>query len=517
MKKRNLFLSLVCSIILTVALVAVTVASLFAPGKTNTDNGNNGSNITDRPDPEKPYPSNEENDGSEEKPYIIYNAESFLNLLGEFGTEEKYFELDRDIDFAENNFVTLFQDKEFNGHINGNGFELKNISIDVTTSNLNNYIVKDADEKYVSNVAVFGKINNAEISDIVYNNVKVEIANEVYDYIRGGAFVADHEAAFKQLTIGTVAAIANNSTINAEVKATINADAYSVYAENYVQGYNAVGGVVGVANRTTIDNTKTTVEVNVNAGDHYFVGGVAGYAYNSTISNNTVNLYLVSEYDQVLYVGGVAGYVLGSNIEKDVINITANQIGSSFNTNGVKTIEESAFTKIAGIVNVIRADNADQKTTIDTISVTANVNADVIYAGAVYEVRNAEYSAGKITTERYITIKDVIVDSNVNVLKAFGFAKKLVAATVDLNKFALDVANQCAYNIRLTGKVLLNNNDDTTVSSMFVTNIIDLDTGAKYFDVVGGYNTVRVVISNSIYGKVELGEMVRFYTVTVVD
>ena len=31
MKKRNLFLSLICSIILTVALVAVTVASVVVP------------------------------------------------------------------------------------------------------------------------------------------------------------------------------------------------------------------------------------------------------------------------------------------------------------------------------------------------------------------------------------------------------------------------------------------------------------------------------------------------------
>ena len=291
MKKRNLFLSLVCSIILTVALVAVTVASVFAPKNNNSNNdGNTGSNITDRPTPEEPenpnYPSNDENDGSQEKPYIIYNVESFMDLLNTYGTESKYFMLDRDIDFNGTDFVTLFQEYAFNGHINGNEKTIKNISVNINKDNFDKFIVKDG-EKFVSNVAVFAKADGATIENINFDNTTININDEIYEYIRSNEFNATYEGAFKQLSVASVVAIADNSVIKANVNATINAGAYSVYAENYVQGFNAIGGLVAVANNVTVDGAKANVTLNVVNGDHYFVGGIAGYAYNSTLTNIT--------------------------------------------------------------------------------------------------------------------------------------------------------------------------------------------------------------------------------------
>lgn len=520
MKKRNLFLSLVCSIILTVALVAVTLASVLVPSNRPDNSGNHDSNVSDRPGIEEPinpnYPSNDDNDGSEEKPYIIYNAESFMDLLKKYGDQEKYFELDRDIDFAGTEYVTLFQETAFNGHINGKGFALKNISINVKSENLNNFIVKDVDGKFVSNVAVFGKVNGAEIADLVYDNLQISVADEVYDYIRGGAFVADNEAAFKQLTIGTVAAIAENSTIEAKVVATINADAYSVYAENYVQGYNALGGMIGVANGVTINNSNVDVKIVANSGEHYFVGGVAAYAYNTTIANTNVSANIVAEYDQTLYIGGVAGYVIGAKIENVEVSLVANQAGDRFNTAGVEKINDSKFNSVAGIVNLIRANDNTQLTSINNVVVTANVDMDCIYAGAVVEVLNADLVKGEITSERYVTIKDVVIDSNVNVLKAFGFSKKLVATTVELTKAAVDIENECSYNVKLTGKVLLNANSDDLLAALFVNDIVEMSTNTNYFDVVGDYSTVKVVVSSQILSRVG-GEADRNYTTTIVD
>ena len=524
MKKRNLFLSLVCSIILTVALVAVTLASVLVPSNKPNVGGNDGSNVSDRPsqpsnpsDPNKDIPNNDDNDGSEEKPYIIYDAESFMDLLKKYGDQEKYFELDRDIDFAGTTYVTLFQEKAFNGHINGKGYALKNISINVNNESLNNFIVKDADGKFVSNVAVFGKVNGAEIEDLVYDNLKITIADEVYDYIRGGLFVADHEGAFKQLTIGTVAAIAENSTIKADVVATIDADAYSVYAENYVQGYNALGGMVGVASNVTINDSNVNVKIVANSGEHYFVGGVAAYAYNTTIENTKVSANIVSEYDQVLYIGGVAGYVIGAKIENVEVTLVASQTGNRFNAAGVEKINDSKFTSIAGIVNLIRANDNTQLTSINNVAVTANVDMDCIYAGAVVEVLNADLANAIITSERYITIKDVVIDSNVNVLKAFGFAKKLVATTIELSKVAVDIENECTYNVKLTGKVLLSANSEDMIASMFVNDFIELSTNTSYLDIVGDYDTIKVVVSSQIYSRVGLGEAGRNYTKTIAD
>lgn len=522
MKKRNLFLSLVCSIILTVALVAVTIASIIVPSNGNKgNNGNNGSNISDvvKPDPEPEYPSNDENDGSAEKPYIIYNAESFIDLISEYGDQNKNFELDRDIDFAETEFVTLFNDKAFNGTINGKGHSLKNITVSVNVSNLDKFIVKDAEEKYVANVAVFGKISNATITNIEFKELNIAVADEVYAYIRGTEFAADHEAAFKQLTVAGVAAIADDSTISANVEATINADAYSVYAKDYVQGFNALGGVVGVANGLKVKDSYVKVIVNTTAGEHYFVGGVAGYAYSTTVEGTTVELSIESSYKQALYIGGVAGYALNTTISNSGVILNQTQSGDRVDLSLIETLLESKTTSTAGIINVIRADDENQITKIDTVSVKANVDADVMFAGVTFEVRNKDLTAGVVTDKRLVSIKDVIVDANVNVLKAFGFAKKLVATTVEFTDevFGFDVNLSIPYNIRLTGKVLLNDNDETTVSSMFVTNIVELSTGNKYVDVVGGYKNVKVVVSSSIYTRCEKGETTRALTVTVAD
>lgn len=525
MKKRNLFLSLVCSIILTVALVAVTIASVFVPNNNNNPNnsGNNGSNISDRPDPIVPedpnYPSNDENDGSEEKPYIIYNAESFLTLLETYGTEGKNFTLDRDIDFSDKaDFVTLFQDKAFNGHINGNEKAIKNLSINVNKDNFEKFITKDG-EKYVSNVAVFGKTDGAIIENITFDNISINVADEIYDYIRSNEFNATYEGAFKQLSVASIAAIADNTKLSVNVNGTINGGAYSVYAENYVQGYNAFGGVVAVANKVQILRSDITVKMNVQNGDHYFVGGVAGYAYNSIIGESKVNAEISAKYNQVLYIGGVAGYILGTRLEGIEVNLTAKEadVNNKFSSTGVKVIADEDFTTVAGIVNVVRADNADQKSNIENVVTISNVDMDTVFAGAIMEVRTKAQ-----VTSRFVTIKDVIVDANVNVLKAYGFAKTLIVASVNLSKALIDEANKCSYNVKLTGNVLLNTNSKMITASTFALNIYedsktgDLKIISEGFDIANGYETVQVVISGSIDSQVNNLDADRDFTKIVV-
>ena len=95
MKKRNLFLSLICSIILTVALVTTTIIGVVSPNKKSDDknasNVNNSQNVTDKGDqedeePETPVvPEQTFQDGSKEHPYIITDVESFYDYVGKYG------------------------------------------------------------------------------------------------------------------------------------------------------------------------------------------------------------------------------------------------------------------------------------------------------------------------------------------------------------------------------------------------------------------------------------------------
>ena len=87
MKRRNLFLSLICSIMLAVALVTFTVISVV-PTKDKSNKNQTSQNVSDTGNtgdnqkPENPdVLINEGRDGSEELPYVIYSAETFESFV----------------------------------------------------------------------------------------------------------------------------------------------------------------------------------------------------------------------------------------------------------------------------------------------------------------------------------------------------------------------------------------------------------------------------------------------------
>ncbi len=526
MKKRNLFLSLVSSIILTVALVVVTCVSVFATKPNNNSNGDSSTNVSDVGVTTPNYPSNEDRDGTEEKPYYIYDAESFIEMINDFGNENKYFELDRDIDFIGIDFVTLCQDKAFNGHINGKGFALKNIAINVTENNIKSFIHETKKEHYAAHVAVFGELDGAVIEDLTFDNLQITVDSSVYSFIENAGLGVTDEGVFDRLTVGGVAATAFDSTIDANVNATIDAGAYAVYqftdstqTKVKVLDTNAVGGVVGVADNTTITGT---VNVNLVAveGHNYYIGGVAGYAYDSTIlTSEVVTTVAIKNHSQVLYVAGVAGYVSGTTIgdAENAVNVKLNltQVENKINDYSiVDAVNDYKFTSVAGIVNTIRANDETQKTAIENVKVTSNVDADVIFAGALVEVRNASVESGKVPSERFVTIKDVIVDSTVNTLKAFGFARNLYVANVDLG--ATEVVNHTEYNVKLSGNINLKASDDSIVTSLFVNKLNSKNNGS-YNTIVGGFKSIKVNVTNNIKNMIDKSEVDRAYMVTIAD
>lgn len=589
MKKRNLFLSLICSIILTVALVAVTVASVIVPNNgTQRPTGPDSSQTTDDPIPNVPADINENADGTVENPYYIYSAETFETLINEHGAEGAYFELYNDINFAGQEFVTLFnKDVAFNGHINGNGYALQNITINVNRDNLSSFIYQsEADgNRFNAHIAIFGSIEDAEIRYLAVEGLRITVDDEVYTYVNNedNLFGTDYGAAMNEITIGTVAAIAKNSTISVNVNAVIDADAYSVYAENNVQGFNAIGGVVAVADNciitseelaiveepveevtpeepevetpaeevpaegevettddTTIEGTENVsdevevvepvveevkaeirpittgnvqVEVITNMEDRYFVGGVAGYAYDTIVEGVNVNFTLSTRFIQALYVGGAIGYGDTITVENANVVLDVNESGDRYDTSLATTIDDINLTWVAGIVSVVRANDNTQLSTINNVNVTADVDLDATYAGVINEIWSTD--TDYVTNEIYVTIKDVIVDSNVNVLKVYGLVKGGAHYLVELTKSVDDIENECTYNIKLTGKVLLKNTEDGTVAALVAGSYNNVN-GESYCEIIGGFASIKIEVSVSIYNQVEAIETSRTYTKTLV-
>ena len=240
MKRKNLFLSLISSVLVAVAIVTVTICSVIKPKTNNNDgvpgadnininSGVNDSNKEDEVDPATQYDlENRFNrNGSADYPYIIYSVDNFMSMLSTYGGKQKiltmpdmeevvgedgekvmvkkldengnyifvpvlnedgsniytdvHFELVNDIDFNGVEYVTLFnQGEAFIGHIDGNGFALKNISINVTTENF------ESEFSYISNgnryikVALFGETDGSTFKDLKIESLDVNVASDVY-------------------------------------------------------------------------------------------------------------------------------------------------------------------------------------------------------------------------------------------------------------------------------------------------------------------------------------------------
>lgn len=560
MKKRNLFLSLICSIILTVALATFTIISVVSPKKdTNTtppagnvsDNNQNVSdgtqNPTDKPVVEQPN-LNEGRDGSAEKPYYIYDAESFIEYVGSYGyveivpvkvpvmqdavdedgnvilddagnpvqepklddegnvvTEDKkdeegnviytdscYFELSNDIDFAGVEYTTLFnQDKPFNGHIDGKGYALKNVSINVTKDNLASFVYKNTNNKdrYDANIALFGRVESAEIVGLKLDNISVVVADDVYSYVAEGGFFKDFEQnAMNDIKVSTLAAVAKNSKLSVEVVGEIKAAAYTLVVSDEPQSNSAVGGVVGLAIGSEIADTKANVKFtasNNGLEECYFVGGIAGQAYYTKVSKSEVTFEVSTTYTNPINIGGAFGYMVDVELTDTNVNLNVkeNVARGTFKNFSKYGYDHATSSWVAGIATIAKAADGEI-VKVENVNVVSNVELDAVYAGAVLEVSESSVAGN-------VTFKNVNTNSNVDVLEAFGFARYMGVATVeyDAEDFETDENNN-AYNIKLTGKVILANtiDKDGTAVSIFENGFILARKGAN----------LKVVVSEDI-------------------
>lgn len=523
-----------CSIILTVALVAVTVVSVVVPKRNDNGPVTPSTSVSNRYEPQYDELENENRDGSAESPYVLFDAKSFVDVLtnqGAYaeGADGKNFEVTNDIDFSGVDFVTLFaQGKTFTGHIDGKGHSLDNITIHVTKDNICDfaYKTKNADANkmmWVSNVGIFGNTYNTTIKDLKIDGLQINVDDEVYPYVADANFAEENGNAFRQLTIGSLIATAISTDIeNVEVNSKIGGSAYSIYADGTVTGYNAVGGLVGVLSDSTVSTSKANVQLVAEdeTTGNYFVGGVAGYAYDSEILGANVALDVQASYAQRMYIGGVVGYADGTDVKgkeiavegseetefvETVVELKVNESNPVQNDSKLFELTQSGeVTFVAGIAVTVVADEADDTCEFSDINVKANVNMNCFYAGAIYETTNSnvDFSKKYSVTEYYVTIKDIITDSNVNVLRAYGLGKDIIA-NLDLTKTE-NVGSSMdgyEYNIRITGNV-----------SQFVALVDSMSLTNRCINVksANGWEDVKIAIASEFSKQLKALDTTRF-------
>ncbi len=472
MKRKNLILSLVCSIALTIALVTFTIISLVP--KTGNGNGDNLQDVTDTTNPSDDI--NAENDGSAEKPYIISDAASFISLvegkyLDENGNYIDYtqkdadgayvnpalaaglhFELSSDIDMTGAEIGSIFnKGVAFNGTIDGKGFALSNITIEVTKENLTEFMYL-GEKGFRAHIALFGKLDGAKITNLSVNNISVKVSTEVLEYLRAAdtTFVQDNKNVMHELTTSLFAGLTFDSEIAVNVQGTIDGFAYCFREDKNAAGTNAVGGLVAAAVNTNVSNSTVDAEMLLD-GKNYFVGGLVGKAYNVIANETNVTLKAGAAYNQVIYIGGAFGYAEGANLETAQIALDVAEKGDRVADDmlvmieGNKNLDETVI-NVAGIVPFITANNETQLFTIKNVKTNSNVAIDGNFAGAICEVWST--AADDVRT---VIIENVSATSNVDTLKAYGFAKNMKNAQIT----SVVNSGNNGYDVAITGKVRL--------------------------------------------------------------
>jgi len=510
MKKRNLILSLICSIALTIGLVTFTIISIVQANKNNADDVNKPvSDVTDTTD------INEGRDGSVENPYLIDSAEKFNELvIGKYLDEEGNYidytavaedgnlvnpelnaglnyELVNDIDFAGANITTMFnKGVAFNGAIDGKGFALNNVTIEVTKENLAEFMYLAEGRGMRAHIALFGMLDGAKISNLTINNMSLSISTEVLEYLRATdtTFVTDYKDVMFEVTVGMLAGIAFDSEIAVNVNGTMDAFAYCYREDEKAAGCNAVGGLIGSVVGGDISNSQVDVDMTL-VGKNYFVGGLVGKAYNLKSNNVKADLTLSTQYNQNIYVGGAYGYAQGLELDGAKIKLAVVENGEGLPADILDLLSSEKVDELintAGIVAYIRANDEAQKATIKNVEVYSDVAIEGVHAGVYLEVWS---TADK--TVKTVFIENIAAVSNVETLKAYGFARNMLNTEVK-SKLACE---QAGYDFAIAGEVKF-----TDEAFKVIADYIDEIPTTLGED---GYEELTIILGKSL--KAELG------------
>lgn len=286
--------------------------------------------------------------GVKSNPYILDSVEDLRAFAkdvanGEYLNRDAYFYLKHGtydlggcwipIGFCLNN-----GDKEyvpFDGHFAGeDGAVIKNLGFSASAT-LNVSATLADTIRAQKSIGFFGLIDGATINNIqIETSGTIETSAEMAGVLAGHAIdstireVEVNASKIKGTTyVGGVVGYAESSSKSAETRDMVIEDVtcnkVAVYTfnpvsndPNYgVDGYGAVGGIVGFAENASIIDT----EVSTNTGDgnhiygiHSYVGGIVGVSENSDILNSYLKNGEVGDHDAYAVGGIVGGYAGGA-------------------------------------------------------------------------------------------------------------------------------------------------------------------------------------------------------------
>ena len=446
-------------------------------------------------------------EGTVESPLTICNAKHLVEFQAL--TDDKFAEanylgynlvLVSDIDLSGINWMPIGDNyKPFTGSIDGKGYTISNMNINVNKDNFADYISLKNPNLSIE-LGFFGKTANATISNLNFKNSSVLLASDVFDEIVNKTYqnkqTGFNDAQIGHIAIGTVAGMMSRTTYTSTIENTmvkvenssIQGFSYNAWGAGVIA--NGIGGVVGVMAESQISNIDVTAEIfaNYQINEGSKIGGIAGFisAFDTTIGiegnvasaaqkskiNNAVvsanvqtryKLTEISEsnYDKYNLVGLVAAVATNTEITDVVVkNSNITDPAGKINQNIVETGDAILARVSAGVGEAIRvttfggATFADEASAYNTIiknlsieNVTADINA--LYASVAYYVGNgAEVIDPRVTkvNARALSVSGISADVAVGGSIKFTEATKDITVIDEVNFSGVKVAGIALYN-----------------------------------------------------------------------
>lgn len=405
-------------------------------------------------------------------PYIIASAAhlvEFANIINEVGEQgstgvekPEYVELVSDIDLAKIDWKPIgVRGHFFQGNFEGNGFTIKNLSMNVNSSNYKDYVSVNTDGEPLGYIELgfFGRIAGSSIKDLNFENASVNVAREVYDLLKAPVEPGSEYTRIINLNIGTVAASARYSYITgcdslSTISTRIYGFSYTNEADNVANG---IGGVVGLAEHVQISNYSVKMNIINNIADfkESYIGGIAGYmqhylssnvplGYKNTIDNCEASIIGSVVYNNQAMIGGLAGFaenadIINSNVKSvNVVDTTA--------INSIDFTLENVTTVAGGVGQIVSLpltgeSAADQDKVKGFISKVDNINVSGVNirmvggnAAGVVGYVGTTYTAGQEVTEQLV-VSNSTVSGAIKGLRVGGFTVRVnPGATVEYTR-----------------------------------------------------------------------------------
>lgn len=276
-------------------------------------------------------------DGTPEKPFLISNAEEFLNIKNNLTAS---YRLTENIDFSDTAYQVIgdINSGSFQGTLDGNGHTVKNVTINssgnkyvglfgclegsVTNLNIENISICDTATRYIGGIAGY-----------VSDSGSITYCNALSGSIRGEYSVID-------LNLGGIAGYSVGEINYCKNYMEVLSDG----SYNYYNRYKYVGGIVGCGNADNCENNGKiwayggspyaggisgygNVSGSKNYGDingrgyTVGVGGIVGYGGNATdcVNSGVINSTGLS-YERSIFAGGIMGYSRSYSLVNNCIN-----------------------------------------------------------------------------------------------------------------------------------------------------------------------------------------------------